>query len=185
MDEQERTENSVRKAAAMNVSGAMLAGVDAPPPPPEPSSFKVQRKGMPPPRPPRPDSGEVTSAPLLTAPPRSFKVRRKGDGPDRLPTPTGSSMSHLIKEEDEEFIASGPPSSYHDARQQQQRRSVTSFGSSEMLHDGPPSASRRVSQGPSPSATPVPGVSERPPRPVSQESLGYSAALFVPLNDRS
>lgn len=185
MDEQERTENSVRKAAAMNVSGAMLAGVDAPPPPPEPSSFKVQRKGMPPPRPPRPDSGEVTSAPLLTAPPRSFKVRRKGDGPDRLSTPTGSSMSHLIKEEDEEFIASGPPSSYHDARQQQQRRSVTSFGSSEMLHDGPPSASRRVSQGPSPSATPVPGVSERPPRPVSQESLGYSAALFVPLNDRS
>ncbi|BEJ17770.1 hypothetical protein CspHIS471_0700380 [Cutaneotrichosporon sp. HIS471] len=186
MDEQERTENSVRKAAAMNVSGAILAGVDAPPPPPGPSTFKVQRKGMginravkgmPPTCPPRPDSGEMTLTPLLTAPPRSFKVRRKGDGPDRLPTPTGSSMSHLIKEEDEEFIASGPPSSYHEARQHQ-RRSVTSFGSSELLHDGGvPSSGRRISQGPSPASTPVPGV--------SQDSLGYSAALFVPLNDRS
>lgn len=196
MDEQERTENSVRKAVAMNVSGAILAGVDAPPLPRGPSTFKVQRKGMgrgmPTPRPPRSDSGEMTSAPLLTAPPRSFNVRRKGDGPDRLPTPSGSSMSHLIKEEDEEFIASGPPSSYHglpssyhDTRQHH-RPSVTSFGSNEMLHDGRgPNSGRRISQGPSPASTPVPGLSERRPRPESEDSLGYSAAMFVPLNDRS
>ncbi|CAK9783583.1 hypothetical protein CC85DRAFT_287777 [Cutaneotrichosporon oleaginosum] len=182
MDEQERTENSVRKAVAMNVSGALLAGVDAPPPPPGPSTFKVQRKLMAPPRPPRPDSGEINSSSLLAAPPRSFKVRRKGEGPERLPTPAGSSMSHLIKEEDEELIASGPPSSYHDARQQPLQHSATSLGSSDPLHNG---GARRLSQGPSPAATPVPGVTERPPRPVSQDSLGYSAAMFVPLNDRS
>lgn len=206
MDQRTRKENSVRKAVAVNVSGALLAGVEAPPPPSGPSSFRVQRKGAPPPRPPRPESGEprrplsgdtgASMTPLLAAPPASFRVRRKGEAPERTTTPTGSSMSHLIREEDEEFIASGPSSTQN---LHGQRRSIaTSIGSSEMLHDGRPlsmngrplsanslGALRPMSQSSSSSVTPssTPNVGGGRARPVSQDSLGYSAAMFVPLND--
>lgn len=204
MDQRARNENYVRKAAAVNISGALLAGVDAPTPPAG-SSFRVQRKGMPPPRPPRPDSGEVSSTPLLAAPPPSFRVRRKGDPPGRTtPTPTigtGSSMSHLIREEDEELISTDAPMSHYDMRHK--RRSLpTANSNDEVLADGgrsPPSSwMRPVSQSSSTSITPVPtpanasatpgsmssnGNGNGRPRPASQESLGYSAAMFVPLND--
>lgn len=201
MDQRARNEQSVRKAAAVNVYSAMLAGVDAPPPPSGPSSFRVQRKGAPPPRPHRPDSVDASSnvTPLLSAPPPSFTVRRKGDGPETMArgalSPNGSSMSHSIREEDEEFIDSGPPSSTHNMRGQ--RRSVaTSIGSSEKLLDGRPLSAgglsatlRPMSQSSSTSVTPAPTPANANPnvngraRPVSQDSLGYSATMFVPLND--
>lgn len=170
LDPRARAENRARKAVAVNQSGALLAGVDAP----APKTFRVQRKGAP--------------APLLSPPAaeRSFRVQRKGQGSEPTsPTPaaTPNSLAPLMEDEEPQrghrrgqsesagmssgtatpgsILSSLPPNSYRPR-------------SAEMLLPRPVSGS---------SFSLMPFDRDRTPRPPTtpSEEGGYGDGMFVPM----
>lgn len=154
LDARARAENRVRKAVAVNRSGALLAGVDAPGPE---RGFRVQRKGAP------------TSTPLSPPAERTFRVQRKGQDGSFPPTPaTPGSMVPLIEETVEPEPSGG-------------RSTPASAFSSLNPSLNPPSSYRPRST--DMLLRPVSTTEEgRPSRPESTTSMGgYEDVLFKPL----